>query len=112
MADINWRIEWMQCKPTDGTFSDVVITASWRCIGSQTVDGNTFYGTDYGLASFPQPEEDGQFTPYADLAQEQVLGWCWADGVDKAATEAAVQAQIDAQINSPVTQPPLPWAQA
>jgi hypothetical protein len=49
------------------------------------------------------------FTPYADLTQEQVLGWVWDNGVDKDATEAAVQQQIDYQINPPVVTPPLPW---
>jgi len=50
------------------------------------------------------------YTPYAQLTQDQVLGWIWAGGVDKAATEAAVQAQIDNLINPPVVQPPLPWS--
>jgi len=39
-----------------------------------------------------------------------VLGWIWANGVDKAATEAAVQTQIDNQINPPIITPTLPWA--
>jgi len=43
------------------------------------------------------------------LTQDQVLGWVWANGVDKTATEAAVQQQIDNQINPPVVSPPLPW---
>jgi hypothetical protein len=61
----------------------------------------------YGTASFPAPE--GTFTPYADLTQAQVLGWCWANGVDKDATEASIQSQINGQINPTVIQPPLPW---
>jgi hypothetical protein len=52
----------------------------------------------------------GTFTPYDQLTQEQVLGWCWANGVDKTATEANVQSQIDNQISPPTIQPPLPWA--
>jgi len=50
------------------------------------------------------------YTPYADLTQDQVLGWIWASGVDKDATEAAVNQQIDNAINPPVVTPPLPWA--
>lgn len=105
-ATINWTIEWMQTTPTTSTPPEVVLTAGWRCTGAQ--DG--FMGTVYSSCSFPQPEEGGQFTPYADLTQDQVLGWCWANGVDKASAEASVQAQIDNQINPPVIQPPLPWA--
>jgi hypothetical protein len=50
------------------------------------------------------------FIPYQDLTLDIVLGWIWANGVDKAATEAAVQTQIDNQINPPIITPTLPWA--
>ena len=103
-ATITWVIEWMQCKPTEGSLTDVVVTAGWRCNGVQDEYNSTIYST----CSFPMPE--GTFTPYADLTQEQVLGWCWANGVDQAATEAAIQVNIDNQINPPIVQPPLPWA--
>jgi hypothetical protein len=53
---------------------------------------------------------EGTFTPYDQLTQQQVLGWCWANGVDKDATEASVQDQLNTQINPTVIQPPLPWA--
>lgn len=104
MTTITWAIEWMQAKPVEGSLTDVVINAGWRCTG---VDGDCA-GSVYGSCSFPAPDDD--FIPYADLTQDQVLGWCWANGVDQAATEAAVQTQIDNQINPPVIQPPLPWS--
>ena len=107
-ATITWVIEYMQCKPTEGSYTDVVITAGWRCNGAETANSVDYTSTVYGTASFPMPE--GSFTPYADLTQDQVLGWCWANGVDKTATEASVQTQIDNQINPPIIQPPLPWA--
>lgn len=109
-ATITWVIEWMQCVPQDGPLTDVVITAAWRCNGAQTENGTDYFGTVYGAASFPQPTEGDPFTPYADLTQEQVLGWCWANGVNKSSSETSVQQQIDNQINPPVIQPPLPWA--
>jgi hypothetical protein len=49
------------------------------------------------------------FTPYNQLTQDQVLGWVWANGVDKAATEAAVEGQIQNQKNPPIVSPKLPW---
>jgi hypothetical protein len=106
-ATITWQIEYMQCKPTEGSYTDVVITAGWRCNGAETANSVNYAATIYGTASFPAPE--GSFTPYADLTQEQVLGWCYANGVDKDATEVAIQANIDNQINPPVVTPPLPW---
>jgi len=104
MTTISWIIERLLVKPTEGSLTDVVITADWRCNGT---DG-TYSGTCYGSASFAPPTEN--FTPYEDLTQDQVLGWCYSNGVDQAAIEANVSAQIENQINPPVIAPPLPWA--
>jgi hypothetical protein len=103
---MNWQIDWMKTTPTTATPPEYVIECGWRCTGTQ--DG--FTASVYSTCAFTQaPNADGNFTPYADLTQDQVLGWCWDSGVDKDAAEAAVQAQLDAQINPPVIQPPLPW---
>ena len=107
-ATITWVIEWMQTTPTTATPPETVITAGWRCSGIQTVNAVGYAVSNYGTASFPAPE--GTFTPYDQLTQAQVLGWCWANGVDKDATEASIQAGLDSQINPTVIQPPLPWA--
>jgi hypothetical protein len=100
---ILWIIERLLVKPTEGSLTDVVITADWRCNGTQ----DQYSGTCYGSCSFQPPT--GEFTPYEDLTQEQVLGWCYANGVDQAAIEANVTLQIENQINPPVIAPPLPW---
>jgi hypothetical protein len=100
---ILWLIERLLTKPVEGSNTDVVITADWRCNGSQ----DSFYGTCYGSCSFAPPS--GSFTPYADLTEQQVLDWCYANGVDKSAIEANVTAQIENQINPPVVALPLPW---
>jgi hypothetical protein len=70
------------------------------------VDG-AYSGQVYSTTSFAVVE--GAFTPYADLTQAQVLGWIWANGVNKTATEAAVEGQIETQKNPPIVAPPLPW---
>ena len=100
---ILWIIERLLVKPTEGSLTDVVITADWRCNGTQ----DQYSGTCYGSCSFQPPS--GEFTPYPDLTQEQVLGWCYANGVDQAAIEANVTQQIENQINPPVVTLPLPW---
>ena len=107
MTTFTWIIEWMQCKPTECGNIDVVITAGWRCNGA---DGD-YASTVYGTCSFPAPDPTN-FVPYGKLTQDMVLDWCWADGVNKDATEAAVQSLIDNQINPPVVQLPLPWSSA
>jgi hypothetical protein len=109
--NISWIIERLLVKPTEGSLTDVVITADWRCNGTETIgtddDAKTYSGTCYGSASFQPPSEN--FTPYEDLTQDQVLGWCFANGVDQKAIEANVSAQIQNQINPPVVSLPLPW---
>jgi hypothetical protein len=103
MITILWIIERLLVKPTEGTLTDVVITADWRCNGSQ----DQYSGTCYGSTSFAPPS--GSFTPYEDLTEQQVLDWCFANGVDKTSIEANVTLQIENQINPPVIAPPLPW---
>ena len=100
---ILWLIERLLVKPTEGSLTDVVITADWRCNGSQ----ESFSGTCYGSCSFAPPS--GSFTPYEDLTEQQVLDWCFANGVDKTAIEANVTQQINDQSNPPVVTLPLPW---
>jgi len=103
MITLSWIIERLLCKPVEGSLTDVVITADWRCNGSQ----ESFSGTCYGSCSFAPPS--GSFTPYPDLTEAQVLGWCYSNGVDQAAIEANVTQQIENQINPPIIAPPLPW---
>lgn len=101
----NWTISRLDCKPQEDGLTDVVVTAHWQCTGT---DGQ-YSAQVYGTCSFTLAQGEG-FTPYADLTQDQVLGWCWANGVDKDATEANVTQQIENQINPPIITPPLPWS--
>lgn len=104
---VTWTIEWMKCLPKIDSMDDYVVQCGWRCSGTQDVYSSTIYNS----CSFPVPEDtSGTFTPYEDLTEDQVLGWCWVNGVDKTATEEALQKMIDEQINPPIVQPPLPWA--
>jgi hypothetical protein len=107
MTTITWQIEWMQASTqTINGFSEVVLTAGWRCNGT---DG-TYNASNYGTCSFPEPTTGGQFTPYAQLTQAQVLGWCYANGVNQSEVETNVTQAVATLANPPVVNPPLPWA--
>jgi hypothetical protein len=106
-TQITWIIEQMSVAPQLDGQTDVVVTAAWRCNG---VDSQ-YTGTIYGTATFTL-SQGSSFTPYDQLTQDQVLGWCYENGVDKTATEANVAQQIQNQINPPVVVLPLPWAGA
>jgi hypothetical protein len=99
-----WIIEQLWVKPTDASLTDVVVTAAWRCNGT---DG-TYSGTCYGSCSF-NPPDPSSFIAYQDLTLAEVLNWCFASGVDQAACEANVAQQISDQVNPPIITPPLPW---
>lgn len=102
----NWIIETLYVKPIDGDLSDVVVTANWRCNGSQ----DQYAGTCYGSTSFNAPDPQA-FTPFSSLTQDEVLQWVWDSGIDKIGVESNVEQQIQNQINPPIITPALPWLQ-
>jgi len=106
---INWSIDALWVKPTEGDLTNVVVTAAWRCSGTETSGGKEYSGTTFSTVSFSPPDPSA-FIEYADLTLNEVLQWCWTSGVDRAVTEAAVQQQIQQAINPPIITPPLPWA--
>jgi hypothetical protein len=92
-----WTITQLDRKTADG----FVHTCHWTCTAVDGEHSASIYST-CGWS-------DGTVnTPYADLTQETVLGWVWANGVDKEATETALAAQIEAKKN-PVTASGKPW---
>jgi hypothetical protein len=95
-----WTISQLERKTADG----FVTRAHWQ---ATAVDGEhtaSIYSTCLWV--------DGTVnTPYSELTQETVLGWVWANGVDKQATEDALAANIALQ-KAPVTASGTPWSQA
>jgi len=102
-----WAVTNLDCKVQEDGLSDVVYQCHWRCSATEVDGDKTYSASVYSTCSVPGPGTP--FTPYADLTQDQVLGWIWANGVDKDATEAAVQQQIELQKHPVVVSPPLPW---
>jgi hypothetical protein len=92
-----WTISQLDRQTSDG----FVTTAHWQ---ATAVDGEH-------SASIVNTCSWADGTPtvaYNQLTQETVLGWIWANGVDKDATEAALEAQI-AEQKAPKTARGLPW---
>jgi hypothetical protein len=97
MSTIVWNISQLDRQTSDG----FVTTAHWQ---ANATDGD-YSASVYSTCSW----SDGTATiPYADLTKETVLGWIWANGVDKAAVEASLEAQIELKKN-PVTAVGVPW---
>jgi hypothetical protein len=68
----------------------------------------SYSASAYSTQSFTYDATSPDFIPYADLTEEVVLGWCWANGVDKDVAEAKLTANIEEQKN-PTTQDGVPW---
>lgn len=100
-----WTVTQMDCYSQSEGETDVVFTVHWNCSGVDGEYNGYVYSTQAVTYTAGAP-----YTPYANLTQDQVLGWIWVAGVDKVATEEAVQKIIDNQINPPVVTPPLPWS--
>ena len=94
---ITWNISQLDRQTSDG----FVTTAHWQ---ANATDGD-YSASVYSTCGW----SDGTPTvPYASLTKETVLGWIWANGVDKEATEASLAAQIELQKN-PIKATGVPW---
>ena len=85
---------------------DGVIVAHWR---ASDVDGD-HTGSSYGTCSFtPDSSADG-YTAYADITEDQAIGWC-KDSMGEE-TVTAVEDSIAAQIadsKAPAVATGTPW---
>ena len=95
-----WTISTLERELSDGG----VIVAHWR---ATDVDGD-YSASSYGTCGFTYDVSASDFTPYDDLTESQVLGWCWANGVDQDAIEASLAAKIEADKN-PTQANGVPW---
>jgi len=93
-----WTITQTDYLVADG----FITTAHWT---ANAVDGAYTAGS-YGTCSFAAATPS---IPYASVTQQEVLNWCWANGVDKSAVEANLAEQI-ALLKNPVTVAGTPWS--
>jgi hypothetical protein len=98
----NWHIAQLERKTSDG----------FVYLAHYTVNAkdDAYASSAYGSIGFERPEN---LIPYADLTEDEVIGWVkdalGADKVDE--VEAALQNQIDQQRN-PTQAAGVPWAAA
>lgn len=103
-----WKIDQLECSPQLDDKTDVVITVHWRL---SATDGG-YSATMYGSMSLSF-EDDGNFTPYDQLTEAQVIGWVEAAHGETTVTQMkdALLKQIQDQQNPPIIRKPLPWIQ-
>jgi hypothetical protein len=93
---------WTIIQTNYETANGFITTAHWT---ASAVDG-AYTASIYSTCSFAPATPA---IPYADVTMQEVLNWCWNNGVDKTATEAALAAQI-AEQKAPKKATGTPWA--
>lgn len=92
---MNWKVFSLDCFPKLADRTNVVFRVHWLL-----EDGDK---SIKGMIGVPSPSDE--FTDFNLLTEDQVLGWIWANGVNKESTEAALQSPAPSAIR-----PALPWA--
>lgn len=98
MTTFNWTISVTDYDISTG----FIFCAHWQCVA---VDG-TYTASAYSTCSFALATPA---IPYASVTEQEVLTWCWNNGVSKDATEASLAQQIEL-LKNPVTATGTPWA--
>ena len=98
MTTFNWQVTQTDYLVADG----FIQTAHWTCTAT---DGD-YTASAYSTCSFAAATPS---IPYASVTEQEVLTWCWNNGVDKDATEASLAQQIEL-LKNPVTAAGVPWA--
>jgi hypothetical protein len=98
MTTTTWTITQTDYLVADG----FITTAHWT---ATAVDG-TYTASVYSTCGFALATPA---IPYNQVTMQEVLGWCWANGVDKSAVEASLAANIALQKN-PVSAAGVPWS--
>ena len=100
MTTYLWAIPVTDYLVADG----FITTAHWTA----TATDGAYTASAYSTCSFAAATPS---IPYASVTEQEVLNWCWANGVSKDATEASLQSQIDL-LKNPVTAAGTPWSAA
>ena len=87
MATFNWVISTTEYDLQPADMDGAIIVAHWRCNAEQTEgtgdDAVTYSATSTELLASHLTLLHPDYTPYADVTEQQCLDWCFADGVDK-----------------------------
>ena len=107
---VTWDVASMDSTKTVGSLSDVVTVLHWTASDSETVDGVTHTGYQYGAVGLASPDSSS-FTAYKDITKDNAIAWAKAIiGSDEVAfIEKNVTAQIS-ESKSPTVSSGVPSA--
>ena len=115
-----WSVDPSLNTRTQDGLSEVVFSVVWRLSSEETVDGKTYSISSANQISLNTDNLDpATFTAFADLTEDQVVGWAKStidanaaegEGVTCAEWEAGHDRNIAKQINPPTAVETAPWA--
>lgn len=98
-----WTVETMDRNVADGGVTQV----HWRVIAEETVGDVEYTASSYSTISCTPDSSSENFVPYADLTEDVVLSWVYAE-VDQTEVEAQLAANLADQ-QTPTTEVGNPW---
>ena len=114
-----WSVDPQLNTRTQDGLSEVVFSVVWRLSSEETVDGTTYSISSANQISLNTDNLDpATFTAFADLTEDQVVGWAKAtidanaaqgEGVTCAEWEAGHNRNIAKQQNPPTAVETAPW---
>lgn len=99
-----WVIVQLDCKPSVDGLQDYVVVCHYRYNGTY----ENIIQDVYGTCSFEIDPEKPNYIPYADLTEDDIIGWLEAS-LDVEAMQNSIATQIENVLNPPIVVLPLPW---
>jgi hypothetical protein len=110
MINYSWEINNLICYEELNGQTNVVFKVEWSCLAQEQIGDNT-YSTQWLDKTLLNVELNDQFTPYQQLTEQQILGWIWQTGVNKADIESRLTDGLTEQKTAPVIIDRLPpWS--
>jgi hypothetical protein len=111
--EYNWSVSTLECRPQEGSLTDVVFQAWWAYRGNyindetEKIDASSI---ESGVSVFTTSPDDTNFIPYDQLTEQDVIDWI-IPLVDLDLLNSKINAAIELQLHPVAVILPLPWNQ-
>jgi hypothetical protein len=106
-TNFKWLISSMDCAVESNGLNNVINVIHYRYNATKVDGDKTYFAETYGASSVAQPNPQN-FTPYADVTEQEVIAWL-EQILPVEAMQLSLEANIDLQINPVEVTLPLPW---
>ena len=106
-TNFQWVISQLNCAVESEGLPNVINVIHWRYNATKVEGDKTYFAETYGASSVAQPNPQN-FTPYADVTEQEVINWL-EQILPVEAMQLGLEANIDLQINPVEVSLPLPW---